>query len=337
MKMLWMVVVVVGGITGCESPSPVQNVDTDPQTSTSEAAAPQAAAPQASAQATAQEAAPSKDSAGANNFAAAPTIVVGDLHGDIDPLHELLAKTGLAAGDRWTGGDRTLIQTGDVLDRGDDEREIYELLWALQKQAEKAGGRVVLMNGNHEVMNVMGDLRYVTAGGAADFGDFELPDDPKFTKVPSSMRGRLAAFLPGGEWAKKLSQQPVVAKVDGRLYAHGGVHKQHVDYGLDAINGEMAKWMLEGGVPPLWATAQDGPLWTREWSGTDSPDCARLDKLLEAAKAKSLAVGHTPQRSGVTSRCGGKLWLIDTGMAEHYGGPTQAIGVLPSGRVGVIR
>jgi hypothetical protein len=264
------------------------------------------------------------------------TVVIGDLHGDIGPLRSILSKTGLAAGDDWTGGSRTLIQTGDVLDRGDDEREIYELLWRLQEQAESAGGRVVLLNGNHEVMNVMGDLRYVTPGGAADFADYELPEDPRFAGVPDAMRGRLAAFLPGGEWAKRLADQPIIAKVDGRLYAHGGVHAAHVTHGIDAINAEMSTWMQEGGAPPKWATAQDGPLWTREWSGRDDPDCDKLRAMLDAAGATMLAVGHTPQRGGVVSRCDGKLWLVDTGMAEHYGGPTQALGIDDGGRVVVI-
>lgn len=257
----------------------------------------------------------------------AHTVVIADVHGDIRPLRKLLTTSGLAAGDTWTGGTRTLIQTGDVLDRGDDEREIYELLWTLQEQAEQAGGRVVLMNGNHEVMNVMGDLRYVTAGGAADFAEFQLPDEPRFEGVPPALRGRLAAFLPGGEWAKRLAEQPVVARVDDRLYAHGGVHLPHVEHGIDQINAEMKRWMLEGGEPPRWATDSDGPLWTRTWSGVEDPDCEALEVMLKAANAKSLAVGHTPQKSGIKRKCDGKLWLLDTGMAAHYGGPAEALGI----------
>lgn len=261
-------------------------------------------------------------------------VAVGDVHGDIAPLRSILLRAALIdAADHWVGGDRTLVQTGDILDRGDDEKEAYELLWRLQTEAEAAGGRVVLLNGNHEVMNVMGDMRYVTPGGADDFAGLELPDDPRYDRVPPRLEGRLAAFLPGGPWAKRLAGQPVIARVGAGLFAHGGVHMEHVEFGIERINQEMKKWMLEGGTPPRWATDQDGPLWTRAWSSPQPVDCARLATVLEAAGAEFLAVGHTPQKGGVTRRCDGKLWLIDTGMASHYGGVPGAIGIRPDGAV----
>src|SRR5208282_3857873 len=69
----------------------------------------------------------------------------------------------------WTGGKTTLVQVGDVLDRGPKPREAMDLLMSLEKEAPQAGGRVVGLLGNHEMMNIMGDLRYVTAVNYASF------------------------------------------------------------------------------------------------------------------------------------------------------------------------
>ena len=60
------------------------------------------------------------------------------------------------------GGNATLVQTGDLIDRGAKGREAMDLLMWLQKGAAKARGNVVPLLGNHEVMNIVGDLRYVT-------------------------------------------------------------------------------------------------------------------------------------------------------------------------------
>ena len=104
------------------------------------------------------------------------------------------------------GGELVIVQTGDVLDRGDDEAEIYALLARVDADARKAGGAIVRLNGNHELMNAARDYRYVTPGAMGDFG----PD-------------RQAAFDPGGSVAKQLAHFNVVAIVGGSVFSHAGV------------------------------------------------------------------------------------------------------------------
>mmetsp|Transcript_25264 Transcript_25264/g.63256 ORF Transcript_25264/g.63256 Transcript_25264/m.63256 type:complete len:380 (-) Transcript_25264:507-1646(-) len=97
-------------------------------------------------------------------------VALGDIHGDIGQARRALSIAGVlgAGGDavnpEWVGGNTTVVQVGDVLDRGDDEIAILILLQKLHKQAEKQGGAVYILNGNHEVLNVSGDFRYVTQG-----------------------------------------------------------------------------------------------------------------------------------------------------------------------------
>src|SRR5690349_13947042 len=90
-------------------------------------------------------------------------VAVGDVHGDYSQLVNVLQAAGVIdRKNKWTGGKTHLVQTGDVLDRGPDSRKAMDLLMELETQALKAGGRVHALLGNHETMNLYGDLRYVS-------------------------------------------------------------------------------------------------------------------------------------------------------------------------------
>ncbi|MSR03122.1 MAG: hypothetical protein EXR94_10365 [Gemmatimonadetes bacterium] len=92
-------------------------------------------------------------------------VAVGDVHGDFAQFTTVLRQAGVIdAKNRWAGGQTHLVQTGDVPDRGPDSRQVMDLLMELTPQAEKAGGQVHALIGNHEAMRVLGDLRYVSPG-----------------------------------------------------------------------------------------------------------------------------------------------------------------------------
>jgi len=87
---------------------------------------------------------------------------IGDIHGDYKSFEKLLRKLSLIDKDlNWSGGRKELVQTGDIFDRGPGSRAAVELLMKLEGQAKKAGGSATTLLGNHEVMNLVGDLRYV--------------------------------------------------------------------------------------------------------------------------------------------------------------------------------
>src|SRR6267154_5073699 len=89
-------------------------------------------------------------------------IAIADVHNDFDDFVAILRHTGLVdAQNHWVGGKTTFVQVGDLLDRGPKPREVLNLMMGLEKEAPQAGGRVVSLLGNHEMMNIMGDLRYV--------------------------------------------------------------------------------------------------------------------------------------------------------------------------------
>src|SRR5438045_902929 len=104
--------------------------------------------------------------------APARIVAVGDLHGDYDAWEAIARAAGLVdAKGRWTGGNTTLVQVGDVPDRGPDSLKIIRQLMKLQREAPRSSGKVIAMVGNHEAMNMTGDLRYVHPGEYRAFTD----------------------------------------------------------------------------------------------------------------------------------------------------------------------
>ena len=238
------------------------------------------------------------------------TVAIGDFHGDLSAARLALRAAGaIDAEDRWIGGELTIVQLGDVLDRGDDESRILELLERLDRDARAAGGGggIVQLLGNHELMNAAHDFRYVTPGGARDFGG-----------------DREHVLGPGGAWGKRLAAHDIVAIVGDTVLSHAGVLPAWVDR-LDAINLEARCW-LDGQTPgPASAlTSDDSPVWTRAWGGPDA-DCQVLDAVLAKLGARRMVVAHTVQPHGITSACDGKLWRIDVGLAALYGGPIHVL------------
>ena len=123
-------------------------------------------------------------------------VAVGDVHGDYAEFVSVLRSAGLIdEKGRWTGGKAHLVQTGDVLDRGADSRKVMDLLMSLEKQAAKAGGRVHALIGNHEAMNLYGDLRYTTPGEFAAF------------RTDQSEKLRTAFWEREVEWAARPAQR----------------------------------------------------------------------------------------------------------------------------------
>lgn len=126
--------------------------------------------------------------------AAKRLVAFGDVHGDVQQMRKAFQAAEIADENlRWTGGSTVavqvlgllsivflftdhrlcqigfFVQVGDILDRGDNEVEIFYALERLQKEAKEAGGALHVLNGNHETMNIAQDIRYASAGGSQEF------------------------------------------------------------------------------------------------------------------------------------------------------------------------
>ena len=256
--------------------------------------------------------------------AAERVVAIGDVHGDLQAARKALQLAGaMDEKDNWIGGKLVLVQTGDQLDRGDNERAIVDLFEKLRKQAAAAGGAFHVLNGNHELMNVALDLRYVTDGGYVEFqpGIEVDSSDPLYEKYPANQHARIAAMKPGGPYAMIFAQRNTVVMVGDSVFVHGGILPQHVDYGLRRINNEIRAWLRGETERPQIIRGSDSLVWSRHYSNdTDAEDCELLRQTLEKLGAKRIVVSHTVQRHGINSACDDQAWRIDVGMAAHYGG-----------------
>jgi len=289
--------------------------------------------------------------------AAERIVAVGDIHGAYRELLAVLNAAGLAdAEGHWAGGDATLVQVGDVLDRGPDERRVLDLLMSLEGEAKAAGGRVVVLLGNHEIMSMLGDWRYVSPAALADFGGADA---------------RRAALAPDGKYGRWLRARPAIVAIDGTVFVHGGVSADLSQLGArgmrQRVREELARMdaartraiktrvlqqdgdldaLLELKLPQLahypgWLIShQDGPFWFRGFAElSDEKLEALLSELLPAFRAKRFVSGHSVQLPGaIRVRAGGRVLLIDTGMLgppTYPGGQPVAL-ELRGARLGTI-
>jgi hypothetical protein len=168
-------------------------------------------------------------------------VAFADVHGAYTELLGLLHETGiLDAQDHWAAGHTQVVSLGDLLDRGAGSRQVMDLLMRLQGEAQAAGGQLHVLLGNHEAMNLLGDLRYVTAGEYASYGDLESSVERAQRrqaweaangegsgaafdlKFPPGYFGQRAALSPKGKYGQWLLTLPVAIVLNDTLFMHAG-------------------------------------------------------------------------------------------------------------------
>jgi hypothetical protein len=302
-------------------------------------------------------------------------VAVGDVHGAYERFVDILRQAAIVDADgRWSGGRAHLVQVGDVLDRGIEGPKVMDLLMKLEGQAEKAGGRVHPLLGNHEVMNMLGDLRYVAAD---EYKQFRTPDSDRLRhhlyersmdharraakergekfdetafrarfnqEIPLGWVERARAFSPSGRYGEWLRKHDTVATIDGVAFVHGGLTPEVAALGCEAINDrvrreigpDMDKTMAD--TASTLAAGENGPLWFRGLARGDTPEVAALaDGALRAIGAHTIVIGHTVTGTGkIEVRVGGKVVMIDAGMTDAYGGHAAALEIDDAGRLTAI-
>lgn len=227
-------------------------------------------------------------------------MAVGDVHGDLERLIEILRHAGLAGEDGgWAGEDASLVLLGDLIDRGPDSRGVLELAMRLSEQAP---GDVRALLGNHEVMNLVGDLRYVPAEEYADYVapgaeellearyrsyaeflrararrlGFEEPAPDAVHRLawleahPPGFFERRAAFAPEGRYGRWLRTLDAALLRDRVLFVHGGVSESRPFPSVEALNETVRRELSR--FDELWGElGRAGVLW---------PDL-RLDEALQ--------------------------------------------------------
>jgi len=182
-------------------------------------------------------------------------VAFADVHGAYAELSGLLQAAGVVDKNlKWSAGRTHVVSLGDLLDRGADSRKVMDLLMRLQREAAATGGQLHVLIGNHEAMDLLGDLRDVSVGEYAAFAAEEPagtrerlradwisrngPDsgsgfDQRF---PPGYFGHRAALSPQGRYGQWLLALPAAIAINDTLFMHGGPSKALAGMSLQEIN-----------------------------------------------------------------------------------------------------
>lgn len=287
-------------------------------------------------------------------------VAIGDVHGDFEAFEQLLLETGVInKRGRWRGGKAHLVQVGDLPDRGPDTRKAMDLLMKLERQAKRAGGHVHALMGNHEAMNIQGDLRYVHAGEYQAFVDRrskkrqdtyyertleyltnnmvpeELPVFDEAYRTEWELRFPLGyvehriAWAADGDYGKWVLGHDTIIQINDTLFVHGGISPEYTARSFEEINetvrSELASGMMLGDLAA--SNDPNGPLWYRGLS--QGPELCETEEHLTAMlathSAKRIVVAHTPLAGAILPRFDGHVILVDVGLSSYYGGARAAL------------
>ena len=182
-------------------------------------------------------------------------VAVADVHGAYPELLAALREAAVIDESlRWRAGDTHLVSLGDLVDRGPDSRKVLDLLMRLEDEAREAGGAVHVVLGNHEVMNVAGDLRYVSGPEYAAFAGSDddalraaawqrvLAQEPDAARAafdaayPAGYFAHRQAFSPDGRYGAWLLKHPFLLTINDTAFVHGGLPAVVGKLGLEATN-----------------------------------------------------------------------------------------------------
>ena len=284
-------------------------------------------------------------------------VAIGDLHGDILQLLSILIDAKLIKKKHkyscinnsdysinnwiWTGKNTYLIQLGDIFDGGgrkivdefeDNEVEIYNFLIELKSLAQKEKGNVLLIMGNHEIMNFNNKFKYVQKSSMKKCLVFNK-DKFNYIKKPETCNHRQDLFsIPDGPLAKSMFNNSFgIIKIGSNIFCHGGITFDiATKFSIKQIN-MLLKGYLAGKIDinnkffkEIYGYENEGIIWYRGYSKlnkNEADKCSELKNTLNLLSADRMIVGHTVQKNGITTYCEKKsnsLWAIDVGLSRAF-------------------
>jgi len=241
--------------------------------------------------------------------------VISDIHGEYDTYIDILKAQGIIDKNlNWKFGKGHLVILGDAFDRGNKVTELLWHIFGLEKQAEKAGGMVHVVMGNHEAMELTGDARYINK----KYTDVESITGIKYYDLYSA-----ESVL--GKW---LRYCPVIISINDIIFVHGGVSIEMVRLGLKIpqINRFFSNMILESTLSTeeenksiTFLNDDYGPIWYRGYFTNTNYNEQKIDSILNFYKKKYIVVGHTTH-SEIVSLFNDKVFGIDAGIMHEQTG-----------------
>jgi hypothetical protein len=245
-------------------------------------------------------------------------LAVSDIEGTFESFRLMLTKAGVINDDlKWAFGDGHLVINGDVFDRGEEVTACLWLIYKLEEEAKSSGGHVHYIMGNHEVMNLSEDIRYV---------------HPKYLEAATLLqRTYMDLYLPNTELGIWLRSKNIIEKVGKSLFTHGGISSQVNEEGLPLkkINSRVRPLYDRDGFDSILKKEKvvtffhfsSSPFWYRGYFSSPKASMGQVDSTLELYKVNRIIVGHTLVDS-IQTFFNGKVVAIDV---NHHKGNHQAL------------
>lgn len=238
---------------------------------------------------------------------------ISDIHGEYTGYIDLLRGSGIIDDNlNWKFGKGHLVVIGDIFDRGDKVTEVMWHLFGLEKQALKAGGRVHVLLGNHEIMVLSEDLRYMNQ----KYANVEEITNAGYEDLYSEK-----SVL--GRW---LRHWPAMISINDIIFVHGGISNEVVHHNLkiEQINWFFSRMLLREKMNPeieklMFLNEAGGPVWYRGYFTTAPFPETQLDSILNFYEKKHIVVGHTPSHD-IKSLFNNKILGIDAGLGYDLPG-----------------
>ncbi len=233
---------------------------------------------------------------------------ISDIHGQFDTFIKLLKNNAIIDQQgQWNFGNGHFVVAGDIFDRGPQVTEVLWFLYDLEKQAEKSGGKLHVLLGNHDVMVLNGNLRSVHP---------KYKEAAKILNKPFNSLFNKGTVL--GDW---LRTRPVLVKINDILFTHGGLHPDLADKGLTfgQINKVFKQQLIESELDQdrnelgNFLHRGHGPIYYRGYFQGELATDEQIDELLKHFKISNIVVGHTTHKQ-IESHYGGKIIVIDANM-----------------------
>jgi len=221
-------------------------------------------------------------------------MAISDVHGEYEHLVDILVKSGIIDEEhRWAWGDGHLVVLGDIFDRGSQVTESLWLIYRLESEAQRKGGWVHFVLGNHELMVLRGDNRYVHKR--------YLNGIVKRTRIKHQ-----DLYGPDMELGRWLRSKHTVVKINDIVFVHAGISPFLIDRNLDLRdineaardNINLRSSQLAFSEPTKFLFGSKGPFWYRGYHHEMEESYPRasqgaVDSILTYFDADVMVVGHT--------------------------------------------
>lgn len=291
-------------------------------------------------------------------------VAIGDIHGDLNVTKLIFKKAKLIDNKlNWiaTPKDTVVVQVGDQLDscrptanthcgkrgiktKSNGDLAVFKFFYDINKKAEQHGGNVISLLGNHELMNILGNLKYNSKDDLKSISKFKLRNnhlDESESSVSSSeaYNRRRKLFERGGDMSEFMACTRNSAIIIGKnLFLHAGILPEiAIKYNITDINRIIRLWLLDsinikrknkniGSITDILFNNDISPFWNRILGNipkeANDSECEKyVYKVLKLWKINNMVIGHTPtifNDEEINSICNNSLWKIDNGLSHGF-------------------